>query len=125
VQAENYAQAAWAVGARTSGVTEGTFGRLYDDGAFLRTHVLRPTWHFVLPDDIRWLVEVTAPRARRTLEQHQRDVGIDDRALGESEDVIVEALSPGVHRTREDVCDRLRAAGLRDDRSARCSTTPS
>jgi hypothetical protein len=93
-------------------VTEGAFGRLYDEGVILRTHVLRPTWHFVLPDDIRWLVEVTAPRARRTLEQHQRDLGIDDRALGESEDVIVEALSAGVHRTREELADRLGAAGL-------------
>ena len=37
----------------------------FDDGALLRTHVLRPTWHFALPGDMRWLLRLTAPRLRR------------------------------------------------------------
>src|SRR3712207_2176299 len=60
VQAENRPQAAWAVATRTTGAAEPDLDRLLDDGVILRTHVLRPTWHFVLPDDIRWLLELTA-----------------------------------------------------------------
>ena len=111
-QAENYAQASWAVAARTRGVTEEAFGRLYDQGAILRTHVLRPTWHFVRPHDIRWLVELTAPRVRRTMRQLQRDLGLDDHALHASAEVIAGALSGGVHLSREALGQRLRAARL-------------
>jgi hypothetical protein len=38
---------------------------LLSDGAVLRTHVLRPTWHFVRAEDIGWLLDVTGPRVRR------------------------------------------------------------
>ena len=38
--------------------------RALAEGAILRTHVLRPTWHFVTPDDIRWLLRLTAPRVQ-------------------------------------------------------------
>jgi len=31
-------------------------------GEILRTHVMHPTWHFVTPVDIRWLLKLTAPR---------------------------------------------------------------
>ena len=63
VQSENFAQAAWAVAARTPGLGQDEFEQLFNDGAVLRTHVLRSTWHFVAPDDIRWLLELTAPRS--------------------------------------------------------------
>ena len=112
VQAENHPQASWAVATRTPGTTEARFADLFDDGAVLRTHVLRPTWHFVRPDDIRWLVELTAPRVRRTLVQLARTLDLDDALLDAAADVIVAALSGGVHLTRDALGERLRDAGL-------------
>src|SRR5437660_1060994 len=67
VQAQDYAGATWAVGQRTHGATAAALDRLIDAGSILRTHVLRPTWHFVLPEDIRWLLALTGPRVRRGL----------------------------------------------------------
>lgn len=112
VQSENHAHAAWAVATRTSGITAAGFDQLFDDGALLRTHVLRPTWHFVLPADIRWLVELTAPRIRRTFRQIQLDLAVDDAALDRSAEVIVEALGGGDHLTRAELGERLGEAGL-------------
>lgn len=112
VQAENYAQASWAVATRTPGMTEFQFGRTHDQGTILRTHVLRPTWHFVLPDDIRWLVEVTAPRVRRSFATVQRQHGLHDGDVQAAVDVIVEALAGGAHRTRSELAACLGAAGL-------------
>ena len=37
----------------------------FDRGDFLRTHILRPTWHLVAAEDIRWILEVTAPRVQK------------------------------------------------------------
>lgn len=112
VQSENHPQASWAVATRTSGVIEAAFGRLFDDGVILRTHVLRPTWHYVRPDDIRWLVELTAPRIRPLMVRAQRELGLDDATLDRSAQLIADALSGGVHLTRDALGQRLREAGL-------------
>lgn len=112
VQAENHPQASWGVATRTPGTTEAAFARRFDDGEILRTHLLRPTWHYVRPDDIRWLVELTAPRIRRTLVQLQRQLDLDDAMLERSREVIVEALAGGTHLARAVMGERLREAGL-------------
>lgn len=112
VQAENHPQASWAVATRTPGITETEFGRLFDDGVILRTHVLRTTWHYVRPADIRWLVELTAPRISRLMVQLQRTLELEDAALDRSAEIIADALSGGVHLTRDALGERLRDAGL-------------
>ncbi|MFN8078104.1 MAG: winged helix DNA-binding domain-containing protein [Kineosporiaceae bacterium] len=117
VQAENPAQSAWAVATRTapseSGdpLRESDIGRALDAGEFLRTHVLRPTWHYVHADDIRWLVELTAPAVRRLFQQQQRTVGLDDATAHRAVDVVVEALAEG-HLTRPELGERLAAHHL-------------
>ena len=62
VQSQDYGPAKWSLGARSRGVADAAVERAFADGAILRTHVLRPTWHFVLPEEIRWLLRLTAPR---------------------------------------------------------------
>lgn len=64
VQSQDYGPAKWSVGMRVTGATDAQLDRAYAEGAILRTHVLRPTWHFVLPADIRWLLTATAPRVQ-------------------------------------------------------------
>ena len=66
VQAENPGQSAWAVAARTRTPNRADLAGLLDDGTVVRTHVLRPTWHYVAGDDVAWLIELTAPRVRST-----------------------------------------------------------
>jgi hypothetical protein len=103
VQAENYRQAAWGVATRANNLTAAGFDRLLDEGRILRTHVLRPTWHFVSPEDIRWLIETTAPRVRRILPQAQRELDVDDAKLEHSAQIIVDSLSGGVMMTRDEI----------------------
>ena len=62
VQSQDFGPAKWSVGRRTQGATDAELDQAYAAGTILRTHVLRPTWHFVLPADIRWLLAATAPR---------------------------------------------------------------
>ena len=62
VQAQDFAAAKWALGLRLQGVTDDDMEQAFSDGAILRTHVMRPTWHFVSPADIGWLLALTAPR---------------------------------------------------------------
>src|SRR5436190_19067306 len=64
VQAQDYAGAKWALGLRMRSATDAFVERALDAGKILRTHVLRPTWHFVTPADIRWMLALTAPRVK-------------------------------------------------------------
>jgi hypothetical protein len=113
VQAENHRQAAWAVACRATPLgTEAGFAERFDGGEILRTHVLRPTWHFVTPADIRWLLELTGPRIRRTTRQAQRELGMDDVRLERASAVIETELAGGRHRTRAELAEALGAAGF-------------
>ena len=112
VQAENYAQAAWAVACRTERCTESDLDALFDEGVILRTHVLRSTWHFVLPEDIGWLVALTAPRVARLYAQLQHQLEIQNATLDAAVSAVVEVLDGGRHLTRHALGTELGQRGL-------------
>jgi hypothetical protein len=58
----------------SQGTTDAEIERAVDEGRILRTHVMRPTWHFVTPTDIRWMLELTAPRVHRVVARYARPV---------------------------------------------------
>src|SRR5205085_7757326 len=77
VQSQDYPGAKWALGQRTRGAVDGDLDAAFDRGDILRTHVMRPTWHFVLPRDIRWIQELTSPRVMAGLAGRQRALELD------------------------------------------------
>lgn len=115
VQSQDYTGATWAVGQRTRGTTEAELDRLFDEGVILRTHIMRPTWHFVLPEDIRWLLELTGPRVRRGLAARWRQLEIDDGVAARASAAFSAALAGGGHLTRPELDEVLRAAGIAPD----------
>jgi hypothetical protein len=112
VQSQDYAGAKWALGMRTRGLTDADVDRLFDAGAILRTHVMRPTWHFVVPEDVRWLLALTAPRVKLVLAPYDRRLGIDAALLRRSHAVLEAALRGGSHRTRNELAKALERSGI-------------
>src|SRR4051794_12729464 len=113
MQAQEYEPAKWALGLRMpDGTTSAKVQRACDEGRILRTHVMRPTWHFVGRSDIRWLLELTAPRVHRILSYYNRALELDSRVLTRSAVVIERALRDGHHLTRAELAARLERAGL-------------
>ena len=118
VQAQDYAGAGWALALRARGVTLEQVDRALADGEVLRTHVLRPTWHFVAPADIAWLLELTGPRVKRLLRNNDHRLELDARVYARSRSIIERALEGGRQLTRAELAAALRkgrivAAGLR------------
>lgn len=113
VQAENSSQATWAVASRTQHPDAGELVALLDQGRVVRTHVLRPTWHFVAAEDIGWLLELTAPRIRpllvRQLAQVHDLAGAD---LDRASSVVLDALRKQPDQTRQQLGECLREHGL-------------
>jgi hypothetical protein len=73
--------------------------------------VLRPTWHFVAPDDIRWLLALTGPRVHQHNGPRYRQLGLDDRTVDRCKAVIVSALERGNRLTRAEIAGILDHAG--------------
>ncbi len=112
VQAQEYAGAKWGIGLRTKGLNNGLLDRAFDEGRLLRTHVLRPTWHFVTPADIRWLLALTGPRVHAHNAHRYRELGLDAATLARSHDVLAAALAGGRWLTRPELAAVLEEAGV-------------
>jgi hypothetical protein len=112
VQGENVSHTLWALACRTTGSTTArNVGALLDSGTILRTHVLRPTWHLVVPDDLVWLSEITRPRMRRWVTQEQRAQGIGDAALDRAVETLIDAIEHDGPLIRDEVRARLDRSG--------------
>jgi len=113
VQAQEYLSAKWGLALRMpEGTTESEIERAIDAGRILRTHVMRPTWHFVRPADIRWMLDLTAPRVQQTVRHYNRRLGLDATALTRATTVFERALRDGHHLTRGELGVRLGAKGI-------------
>lgn len=112
VQAQDYAGAAWAIAQRAEGVTAAMIDAALADGALIRTHVLRPTWHLVAPADLRAMLALTAPRVKAAMASFDRQLGLDAALVARSQAVFARALANGARRTREELAADLAAAGI-------------
>jgi hypothetical protein len=112
VQAQDYGQATWSVGARTAGATEADVEEAFAAGRILRTHVLRPTWHIVLSADIRWLLTATAPRITARNRRRYEELGLDVAARDRAAAAFVAALRGGRPLTRTDMAEVAADAGV-------------
>jgi hypothetical protein len=112
VQAQDYAAAKWALGQRMKNATEAEIDRAFDEGKILRTHVMRPTWHFVAPTDIRWLLKLTAARVHAANGYQYRALEIDPALMNRSQTVMEKALRGGKYLTRDEIAEALAQAGI-------------
>ena len=112
VQAQDFNGAKWALALRMRATTDAAIQRAYNDGQILRTHLMRPTWHFVAPDDIRWLLALTAPRVNIKAGPNYRKFELDGAFFKRSHKVLIKALQGGKHLTRAALKFALNEAGL-------------
>lgn len=112
VQAQDYASAKWALGLRLQGATDVAIDQALAGGSILRTHVMRPTWHFVTPADIRWLLALTAPRIKALSAYYCHRLGLDDATFTRSNALLIKALQGGKQLTRLELVPILQQAGI-------------
>ena len=116
VQAQDYGPAKWGVAQRTHGLTDAAIEQAFNAGEILRTHIMRPTWHFVTPDDIRWMLLLTAPRVHTVNAYMYRKLELDDALFAKSHTAFEKALQGGKHLTRTELGKALAEVGIVADR---------
>lgn len=115
VQSQDYPAAKWALGLRMRSAVEATVDGALDAGAMLRTHVFRGTWHFVAPEDVRWMLALSGPKMVRGFAARYRELGLDERTINRGYHVFEKALEGGNHLTRHELGAALSGAGIAPD----------
>ena len=112
VQAQDYLGAKWALGLRMQQGTGEVIEQALAEGTILRTHLMRPTWHFVTPADIRWILALTAPRVNGVNGSMYRKLELDEALFRRSNALIAKALQGGQQLTRAELGSALAEAGI-------------
>ena len=113
VQAQEYPAARWGLALRmTKRATDGEIERAVNEGRILRTHVMRPTWHFVTPADIRWMLDLTGPRVRQAMAHYGRRQGLDASTITRALGIFERTLGGGHHLTRGELGESLARGGV-------------
>lgn len=113
IQAQDYAGCKWAVGLRMPDTTDSNIEQAINKGRIIRIHVLRPTWHLVHPTDVRWMLELTAPRIHAFSAFGYRQMELTDAIFKRANTVLIKALQGGNHLTRAELQAVLEKAKIK------------
>ena len=119
VQAQDFYGAKWALALRMRKATDAVVEKAFNDGQILRTHLMHPTWHFVAPDDIRWLLQLTGPRINVRCGPNYRKYELDKETFKRSNKALTRALQGGKHLTRSALKKVLNQIGIPADDTVR------
>ncbi len=117
MQAQDYPMSKWAVGLRLPNATDSLIEAALDKGELVRTHVLRPTWHLVAAEDVRWLLKLTAPHIYSAMKTWNVKLGLDAAAYSKSNKIIEKVLANHHYLTREELMLVLTENGIAADTS--------
>lgn len=114
VQAQDYAMSKWAVGMRMARSHDDLIETALNEGRILRTHVLRPTWHLVAPEDLPWMQALTGPYVKKSIAHYDKQLELTEAFYKKSNKLICKALESG-HCTRAELKAVLDKAGIESD----------
>jgi hypothetical protein len=112
LQAQDYGMAKWAIGVRLPGATEQLIESAVNNGEIIRTHLLRPTWHFISAADIYWMLALRASPIKASLRSRHNQLGLSEDIIAKSSTILVNALRGGKHLTREELLPELTKGGI-------------
>ena len=117
VQAQDYSAAKWALGLRmpvgmaNDSIIEGAIA----NGGILRTHVMRRTWQFVAAPDLRWMLDLVAPRLITRSAGRYRQLELDAATFGRCATILAKTLDGGHALTRDEIGSAFERAGVSAD----------
>lgn len=115
VQAQDYGGAKWAIGQRLKNCNDDLIEKAFAKGEIIRTHVMRPTWHFVAPEDVRWMLDLTAKRVRMHTATRLRFFELNDTVFNKCTDIITRLLEGGKQMARTEIAAALKQGGIATD----------
>lgn len=115
VQAQEMPGVKWGLALRVANASDASIMEAYNTGQILRTHAMRPTWHFVLPEDLVWLQQLTSAAVKRAMGSYTRKLELTDTLLRKTNDILANAIAVHGAMTRQELKARLSASGVAVD----------
>jgi hypothetical protein len=112
MQAQDFYMSKWAIGVRLPCSSDKTVQHALDTGEVIRTHVLRPTWHIVSPEDLSWMLELSAPQVKSLMKSMEKKLELSESVYKKSHAIIEKALSGNNHLSREELVALLGKAKI-------------
>jgi hypothetical protein len=103
IQAQDFAMSKLALSLRLNGLSESYLNTAINDGAIIRTHVMRPTWHLIASENLRWMTDFGASKLKSSMNKRHTDLGLNAKVIDKSFKLINEALSGSNFKTREEL----------------------
>ena len=111
VQCQDAPLARFSLGQRTSS-TDDVVRAALDSGAVLRTHILRPTWHFVAAEDLRWILALTSTKVESGMAARHRQLQLDPATTERALEALTSLLANGRFMTRQEIGVSFADTGL-------------
>ena len=111
MQAQDFTMAKWAIAIRSKQCTEQDIEDAFNRGDFLRTHIMRPTWHFISAEDIRWLLKLTGERIKGAW-KYVKDLRVDEQDLTKCYNLLERTLRDNNHQTKDEITKIFEQEGL-------------
>lgn len=108
MQSQSLDLAKWAIGARLENKTVKDIDEALNTGKIIRTHILRPTWHFVSAEDMHWMFYLSNPRLKPIYRSYCKTLGADETFICRAVPFLEKALLDGKHLTKQEISDILR-----------------
>lgn len=117
IQAQDYGMSKWAIGLRLKSGTLETVNEALQKGEILRTHVMRPTWHYVAAEDIRWMLKLSARRIIAANDSFAKDRGqdISTTIYNKANALLEKILANNNHLTKQEIDEAFKEVGLETD----------
>ena len=115
IQAQDFSMAKLAAGIRISDSTETDIEASFNKGEILRTHLMRPTWHFVSAEDIYRMIELTSPQIISSLKTRNKELELSESIFTKSNLIIEKSLSGGLCLSRDELAIEFNRAGIKTD----------
>lgn len=112
IQAQDYAGATWALGLRVAATSHAHIDQALSNRLILRTWLMRGTLHFVAADDLRWMLDLVAPRIINSSARRNRELELDAQTLSRSNNLITAALREARQLNRTELLAMLQQAGI-------------
>ncbi len=112
IQAQDYYQAVWAIGARISSATLKTVEHAIENGEIMRTWPQRGTIHWVVPEHIKWMLQLGAARIVARDARRLAQLDLDVPVMQRIEPIFREALAGKKRLTRVQMFEVLNNAGI-------------
>ncbi len=112
MQAQDYSQSLWAIGARLRSGTVAGVEHAIAERRILRSWLIRGTIHFALPEDVRWLLALCAPRLAAADARRHAQLGLTEAQIDRCAELASDALAGDRRLTRPEAMRLFDEAGI-------------